>query len=164
MKRFIVRERDIRTDASLGYMYFMDSEHPLASKIGRVYYHRHLMSVKLGRWLKRGECVHHLDGDRVNNKPENLAVMSASSHAKTHAKQRPSKEKTIIKCAICGALTDNKKYCSYSCSNLGSRIVDRPTKEKLRDCIDSMPWTHIGKKYGVSDNAARKWAKLYDLL
>jgi hypothetical protein len=27
----------------------------------------------------------------------------------------------------------------------------------------TLPWTEIGKKYGVSNNAAKKWAKGYEL-
>jgi len=29
--------------------------------------------------------------------------------------------------------------------------------------IDTMSWTAIGKKYGVSDNAVKKWARKYDI-
>ena len=32
-----------------------------------------------GRKLRPGEVVHHLDGDRTNNSPENLVVCSSAS-------------------------------------------------------------------------------------
>ena len=45
-----------------------------------------------------------------------------------------------------------------------SRKVERPTKEQLAEDIINLSWTAIGKKYGVSDNATRKWARKYGLL
>lgn len=56
-------------------------------------------------------------------------------------------------------------YCSRKCASLGQkRKVDRPSKEVLNTDIKEMTWTAIGKKYGVSDNAVRKWAKAYGIL
>lgn len=39
----------------------------------------------------------------------------------------------------------------------------RPLKEQLIKDMENLPYTEIGKKYGVSDNAVRKWAKSYGL-
>lgn len=145
------------------YYYFMDQEHPLAAKTGRVWYHRHVASVKLGRWLSSQEATHHLDGDRLNNHPDNIVVMSQSAHARIHGWDR-GKHNTIVHCKICDTPTHGKKYCSAGCSWLGSRKVDRPTREALCQDIDNMSWRAIGRKYGVSDNAVRKWAKLYSII
>ena len=47
--------------------------------------HRRLAEAKLGRPLKAGEVVHHLDGNKLNNDPANLAVLpSQSEHCKAH--------------------------------------------------------------------------------
>jgi hypothetical protein len=43
------------------------------------------MEQKLGRRLKLREVVHHIDGDKTNNRPENLAVFSNhGEHLKGH--------------------------------------------------------------------------------
>lgn len=48
--------------------------------------HRIVAEQILGRALLPGEVVHHIDGNKRNNKPENLRVFaSQSDHAKFHA-------------------------------------------------------------------------------
>ena len=53
-------------------------------------YHIYLMTKKLGRPLKRGECVHHIDGNKLNNSIENLKLMTISEHSKEHSKTNVS--------------------------------------------------------------------------
>lgn len=73
-----------------------------------------------------------------------------------------------LKCKQCGEIfrTKNKDqlYCGDRCSKIKQRHVDRPTKEQLTCDIDGLSWVAIGRKYGVSDNAVRKWARYYKLL
>jgi len=53
-------------------------------RLGKQSVHRIVAEEKLGRKLKEGEIVHHLDRDKHNNKPENLLVTTASEHMKIH--------------------------------------------------------------------------------
>lgn len=47
--------------------------------------HRQIVETLLGRPLKPGEVVHHLDGDKRNNDPDNLVVLpSQAAHCKAH--------------------------------------------------------------------------------
>lgn len=46
--------------------------------------HRVNASKKLGRPLRSDEVVHHIDGNKKNNRKSNLQVMSKSEHYKIH--------------------------------------------------------------------------------
>jgi len=56
-----------------------------------------------------------------------------------------------------------RKYCNLKCASIGSRRSVRPYVEELRELIRIMPMVHIGKKYGVSNNAVKKWAIKYGI-
>lgn len=44
------------------------------------------------------------------------------------------------------------------------KIKERPSKEELEKMIKESNFCAIGRKYGVSDNAIRKWARKYGII
>lgn len=56
--------------------------------------HRMVMEQKLGRKLLSTELVHHLDGDKLNNHPDNLELRDWSEHTIEHHTGSTRKEYT----------------------------------------------------------------------
>ncbi len=44
----------------------------------------------------------------------------------------------------------------------GARRVERPPYEQLVAEVAATSWSAVGRKYGVSDNAVRKWVRAYE--
>lgn len=83
--------------------------------------HRVVMERVLGRKLKKGEIVHHVDGNKKNNHPSNLQVMTQADHARLHGKMGGinSVKKMIIKNTKYGPLC-RKAFCPLP------NIIGRP--------------------------------------
>lgn len=70
--------------------------------------------------------------------------------------------------------TIQHRYCSQECwgaaaatlyrgtAHPETRKVERPSYQQLLDDIESMSFVAMGRKYGVSDNAVRKWLRWYE--
>jgi hypothetical protein len=144
---------------SHGYLYFIDNQHPLAvGNSGIVYLHRHLASLKEGRWLTSEEHVHHIDGCKTNNEYSNLEVLSAEAHSAIHH-PKPAQ----VQCLWCHTMFDPDKptsrYCSTRCYDL-SKVKDSSiSKEELDALIPKYSWVELGKMFGYSDNGIKKRAK-----
>lgn len=68
------------TISSKGYKLILKPDHPNASTSGYVMEHRLTMERQLKRFLLRSEVVHHKNGNRLDNRPENLEVMEKRAH------------------------------------------------------------------------------------
>lgn len=66
-----------------GYREVFAGDHPLARRNGFVLEHRKVV-YDAGIEVPDGHVVHHINGDRLDNRLENLEVLSSSQHAQHH--------------------------------------------------------------------------------
>jgi hypothetical protein len=73
-----------------GYTYEYCPEHPRRNKRGGVLQHRLVMEEHLGRFLAPKEVVHHVNGDRKDNRIANLKLLSCNQeHLRFHYQNAP---------------------------------------------------------------------------
>ena len=65
------------TTTTDGYISVYRPDHPMALR-GRVLEHRLVVSESIGRPLRDGEVVHHIDGNKQNNSIDNLQLFSSN--------------------------------------------------------------------------------------
>jgi hypothetical protein len=104
-------------------------------------------------------------------------LVCANCHREIHAAEKEKKPIDLQKfykpwlkktCECCSkefeTKLENQKFCSISCNALSQRKVTRPTKEVLKELMETTSWTQLGRMFKVSDNGIRKWAKSYGLI
>ena len=70
-----------------------------------------------------------------------------------------------VKCPICGKeILSSKKYCSAKCAHMSQRKVkNRPTKEQLELLVKDNSFEGLGRQFGVTGNAVKKWCETYGI-
>lgn len=71
-------------------------------------------------------------------------------------KPRKKGVKKVNYCSCGKRIKRDSKKCS-KCQHLELRVVPRPDEVQLLEDISTIGFLQTGKKYGVSDNAVRKW-------
>ncbi len=85
-RRYPNRPGWMRTDQ--GYVLLYLPDHPRARKGGYVAEHRYVWEQTNGRALERNEAVHHINGVKDDNRPENLVALTHGQHSSLHGPLR----------------------------------------------------------------------------
>ena len=67
-----------------GYRLILKKGHPMSNSKGYVPEHRFLMSQHLYRVLDSTEIVHHINENKLDNRLENLELLSPFKHKSIH--------------------------------------------------------------------------------
>lgn len=94
----------VKRTAANGYVYWHDPSSEYANTHGTVYEHRYVMGMHIGRPLKTEESVHHLNGERSDNRLENLELWTRSQPAGQRVEDKIAWAKEIL------ALYDGKVF------------------------------------------------------
>jgi transposase-like protein len=122
--------------------------------------------------------IDHVNGVRDDNRLENLRIICPNCAAglDTHCGRKNRLEVEPRACLVCGKLFRPKyarhRYCSPGCGTRQKRTpavprsarrkVKRPPHAQLVREIQEFGYVAVGRKYGVSDNAIRKWIRQYE--
>ena len=119
----------------------------------------------------------HINGVSNDHRLANLRMVCPNCAATldTHCGRNIPRFRT---CAGCGRSFEphyvQHRYCSVGCwgrvaaksyrgkPHPGARKVPRPSYDQLMEDVKSMSRLAVGRKYGVSDNAVRKWIRWYE--
>jgi hypothetical protein len=132
------------------------------------------------RGRRMAMILDHINGVRNDNRIENLQIVchNCAATLDTHCGRKNRVPKSKKACRRCGRGffpgRPEQRYCSRQCGtrwdrsklrgrpNPESRRATRPPYEQLLAEIEAHGYCWVGRKYGVSDNAVRKWVKFYE--
>lgn len=102
----------------------------------------------------------HINGVSDDYRIENLRLVcpNCNSQLDTFTGRNIKKEKKKYLCMDCGIPICHGSIRCHKCHSISRRKIPiRPSKEYLLKEIEEKGYVRTGKKYGVSDNAIRKW-------
>ena len=106
--------------------------------------------------------------DDGNLEPEKRYIIIESGAETKQAEPKSRKTKEPRYCAFCGkeliGKQHNNKYCSQECAHKANGSKRPDVFTLLNDFKELKSFVQVGKKYGVTDSAVRKWCSLYSIL
>ena len=129
------------------------------------------------RGKRMGLILDHANGVRDDNRLENLRIVCPNCAATldTHCGRKNRWPLRPMACPRCARTFQPRyaaqRYCSRECGTRwdrtglkrpGARRAERPPHERLLREVDELGYCAVGRTYGVSDNAIRKWLRDYE--
>jgi len=137
------------------YYYAVLPEHPNSTDWGYVLWHRVIMENHLGRLLTPEEVVHHINGDKKDNRLENLELLDKKEHSARH--MRTGRKMVELKCPGCGKVFVRKfgnTHLVPSRKGLGFTSCSQKCRSKIvREIQLSRETEEIGT--AISENVVR---------
>ena len=114
--------------------------------------------LNIGKWIGENITLQldHKNGIFNDNRIENLRFLCPNCHSQTET-YAGKKNKVNVKIEKHNGLSSLQKELA-----LTKRKTNRPNYETLIKEIEELGYSGTGRKYGVSDNAIRKWKKFYE--
>ncbi|HVE68596.1 MAG TPA: hypothetical protein VNB64_08455 [Solirubrobacteraceae bacterium] len=134
---------------------------------------------EMWRGKRMSLILDHVNGVRDDNRLENLRIVCPNCAATldTHCGRNRRAPPVTAPCARCGQEfrpgDAGQRHCSKECGinhdnrHAGvprpeRRKVERPGVDELLAEIEAKGYLATGRRYGVSDNAVRKWVRQYE--
>ena len=131
---------------------------------------------QLWRGRSMSMILDHINGIADDHRLENLRMVCPNCAATldTHCGRHNRRTPFELTCPVCDVRFEPKhvrqRFCSQPCAYKGLRSVPRPERRKVRRPpyaqlvreIHAMGYSAVGRRYGVSDNAVRKWVWWYE--
>ena len=159
-----------------GYESVYFPQHPKARKDGTILVHVLIAEKIIGRHLRSGECVHHIDFNKTHNVESNLMVFKSNKdHANYHSALANNLDFELVRvdkvytckilykkeettCPICGKSMSRGAHTCRDCELKRTKKLN-VSKEQLKELISTKSYEEIGRMYGVSGGAVSNVAK-----
>lgn len=132
-----------KTITQKGYVQIYAPDHPRADSCGRVLEHIVVFEMATGITVPTNCSIHHLNGNKQDNRIENLCMMENGAHTSFHHTGKPRSEEAISKIRVVA-----KKRFENPKNHPSWREIDM--EPVFKDIANGAKVNDVCSKYGIS--------------